>query len=69
MIQERRIAANIINSTKEAQSTQRTNDMGFGKQNPIPTIQDPQGSQKHQAADEWGGRAPRRVSGDPYEYG
>jgi hypothetical protein len=40
MIQERRIAANIINSTTEAQSSQRTNDMGFGEQNPNPTIQD-----------------------------
>ena len=45
MIRERRIAANIINSTTEAQSTQRThigrrNGMGFGEQNPNPTIQD-----------------------------
>ena len=45
MIQERRIAANIINSTTEAQSTQRThrerrNDMGFGELNINQTIQD-----------------------------
>jgi hypothetical protein len=67
MIQETRIVANIINSTTEAQSSQRTHrerryEMGFGRAESKPDHPRPRGSQKHQAAD---GRAEGLPGGCP----